>query len=119
MSDVIVSNINNFYKKYDPSQIINEMKTYIFTKNLNDIQLNNEIGYTFKPLGCDCWALIESIKTNSFDKTIFQIIQKGGDADTNCAVAGSVIGTYLGYDLLPDNLKNNLVYKEFLDKHIE
>jgi len=119
MSNVIINNINQYYKKYDYNEIINEFKTYIDVKNLDELKLNEKIGYTFKPVGCACYGLKEAFNEhNNFEKIICKIIQKGGDADTNCAVAGSVLGAYYGINKIPNKFKDNLYYKDFLEKKI-
>lgn len=40
----------------------------------------------------------------SFTKVIKTLAECGGDADNNCAVAGSLLGVYMGYNKLPKSL---------------
>ena len=44
---------------------------------------------------------------------------KAGDADTNGATAGALLGCKLGVGKIPDTWLNGLVNKPWLDKHIE
>ena len=53
-----------------------------------------------------------------FKKLILEIINEGGDADTNAAVAGSVLGCYLGYTNLPKDWLSCLIHKKWLDEKI-
>ena len=44
---------------------------------------------------------------------------QGGDADTNGAVAGALLGCKLGASALPATWLNELKYKDWLDGHID
>lgn len=46
------------------------------------------------------------------------MVFKGGDADTNCSVAGALLGCKLGYDKLPESWLNDLAHKEWLDEKL-
>lgn len=85
----------------------------IISTELSTLELSKigGIGYTYKCLGCAMWAmdLIEChwICTKgrqtdyfNFKKCIKLIALEAGDADTNGAVVGAVLGSYLGYDEL-------------------
>jgi ADP-ribosylglycohydrolase len=95
--------------KYDTE----ELKKYINVKSLDELKLNENIGYTYKPLGCAIYALKNY--NNSFYDTLQNIIKEGGDADTNCCVAGSLLGSYIGYDKIEKFLIDGLHNKIFLD----
>ncbi|EAY31053.1 ADP-ribosylglycohydrolase family protein [Microscilla marina] len=69
------------------------------------------IGYTLKALGCAWWALQYS---SSFEKGISKIIHEGGDADTNAAIAGAVLGARFGYENIPQRWLNGLAKKDWL-----
>ncbi len=84
-----------------------------------------KIGFVFKCLGAAIYAM-QVIKyaqnynmTPSFRRTIIKIAAECGDADTNCAVAGAVMGAYLGYRRLPQNWIRALPHREWLDKQID
>jgi ADP-ribosylglycohydrolase len=49
-----------------------------------------------------------------FEELIVNFIMEGGDADTNAAVAGAVLGTYIGYANLPSHWTLGLEHKEWL-----
>ena len=76
-------------------------------------------GYTYKGLACALYALI-SIQSGNIDfkKIMKAIAQEGGDTDTNCAIAGQILGTYLGYSELPKDWLELLKHKSWLDAKI-
>lgn len=43
----------------------------------------------------------------------------GGDADTNCAVAGSLLGAYLGVEALPAQWIDGLADRQWLERKVE
>ena len=43
---------------------------------------------------------------------------QAGDADTNGAVAGALLGCKLGYNRLPDTWLNDLFHKDWLDERL-
>ncbi|MBN3941580.1 ADP-ribosylglycohydrolase family protein [Nostoc sp. NMS9] len=73
-------------------------------------------GYTLKTMGAGFWALQHA---QSYEDGILQIIHEGGDADTNAAVAGALLGARFGYKNIPQQWVEELVYKQQLDNRIE
>lgn len=68
------------------------------------------IGYTYKCLGAAFWALNECQRLwdgrmrkgpKMFEAALLPVIYAGGDTDTNGAVAGALVGAYLGRSNLP------------------
>lgn len=88
----------------------------MFAKSLNDLQLDEsgKIGYTYKCMGAGFWAL----RQENFRDALEAIAFEGGDADTNGAVAGALLGCKLGASALPDTWLYGLKYKDWLDGHI-
>ncbi|MDY6782143.1 MAG: ADP-ribosylglycohydrolase family protein [Cyanobacteriota bacterium] len=76
----------------------------------------NRVGYTLKTLGAGFWALQ---RAQSYRDGLLQIINEGGDADTNGAVAGALLGAKFGYEGIPRPWIEGLVYKEELADKIE
>lgn len=51
---------------------------------------------------------------------ILKIVLSGGDADTNAAVAGAILGAKFGIDQVPEEWKSGLLYASMLhDKVLE
>lgn len=86
----------------------------------------NKIGYTFKCMGAAFYALrlaAQKKKENQEDifRTIIEMIAaEGGDADTNGAAAGALIGAYLGFkNQMPKNWTQNLADRPVLKQAIQ
>lgn len=96
------------------------------TKNTDDmldlLQLDGEgIGYTLKALGVAFYTLrkiYELRESIDYEKIILTIINAGGDTDTNAAVAGQILGSYIGYKALPSKWLYVLKHKQWLDEKI-
>jgi ADP-ribosylglycohydrolase len=76
----------------------------------------NKIGYTLKALGAAFWALRHS---TSFADGLLAVIHEGGDADTNAAIAGSLLGARFGLSGIPAEWRDGLVFRHELDERIE
>ncbi|MBR6592228.1 MAG: ADP-ribosylglycohydrolase family protein [Prevotella sp.] len=55
-------------------------------------------GYTLKAMGAALWALWHPA---DFTEGLVTVVNEGGDADTNGAPAGAVLGARFGYDAIP------------------
>jgi ADP-ribosylglycohydrolase len=101
-------------KNYDTS--IADYLQMAQIKSIQDFDLDepNSIGYTLKAMGVGFWAL----RKDSFEEAIIEIIHEGGDADTNAAVAGAILGAKLGYAQLPEKWISGLNKKNILDQKI-
>lgn len=121
--DIILSEAYNLCEKLFDSQTIEKFNKYYQLdlkkiKSLKKLKLNEKIGYTFKTLMCGIWALHQINNGFKPDLIYKTLIFKGGDSDTNASVAGAIIGSYIGYKKLPNDLKTNLINKNFLEKKI-
>eukprot|EP00794_Sanderia_malayensis_P016789 gene16789-18484_t len=90
-----------------------EFKAALFAKDLKSLQLTEpgKIGYTFKTLGAGFWAF----KQSNFRKALQQVVMEGGDADTNGAVAGAMLGCKIGKSNIPSIWVDELKHEEWLD----
>lgn len=90
-----------------------------------DSKKMNKIGYTFKCLGAAFYALRlasqEEEKDDNLFRTIIEMIAaEGGDADTNGAAAGALLGAYLGFkDRFPQNWTSQLADAPVLEQAIQ
>ncbi|MBS7334195.1 MAG: ADP-ribosylglycohydrolase family protein [Weeksellaceae bacterium] len=111
-----INDIKNIAKNYD-DRILKYIDLSL-TTDINELDLNNDddLGYTLKTLSAGLWAYFN--RTN-FTETISEIIHQGGDADTNAAVAGSLLGVIDGYETLPTPLIEGLIYKNVLNQKFE
>jgi len=74
------------------------------------------IGYTFKCLGSGLWALRSD---RGFQEALNEVIRCGGDADTNGAVAGALLGCRLGFSQLPKQWVAGMPYASWLEAHAQ
>lgn len=93
-----------------------ELTHHMFADSLDKLQLDEQraIGYTFKCMGAGFWAF----RQNDFRKAIQAITMEAGDADTNCAVAGALLGCKVGFDKLPQSWVTGLHNRKWLDNEI-
>ena len=75
----------------------------------------NCIGYTFKTMSAGFWALMHA---SSFEQGLLQIVNEGGDADTNAAVVGAMLGARYGFDCIPYRLTAELKKSSDLESRI-
>lgn len=76
----------------------------------------DRVGYTLKTLGAAFWALNQA---ESFEDGILKIIHEGGDADTNAAVAGALLGAKFGYETIPQAWIDGLVHYQSLKERVD
>lgn len=86
------------------------------------------IGYTYKCLSTGTTALRhtshllnnENISKNEiYARIISDVVLQGGDADTNAAVVGSIVGCCLGAQNIPGSWISQMPYVRWLDAWIE
>lgn len=80
-------------KEYVDATIDEPLEALDLDEGLNPGE-TNRIGYTLKALGAGLWALRHA---TSFADGITQVIHEGGDADTNAAVVGALLGAKFGF----------------------
>jgi hypothetical protein len=125
----IKKHFNKKYKMKNPIKFIDKyvdlthqekIRNYV-VDNLDELKLDERHtwGYTYKALGCGIWTYNQIRKNNTnYESITLQIINQAGDADTNAAVSGSIIGCYLGYNKLPKKWLDKLIHKKWLDNKI-
>ncbi|XP_064606280.1 uncharacterized protein LOC135471129 isoform X2 [Liolophura sinensis] len=108
----------------DKAEKEKELRKYVFhdSKRLKDLHLGapNSIGYTYKCLGSGCWSL----RQKNFEVAMQSLVMEAGDADTNGAIAGALLGCKLGLQALDvkrgeSGWLTGLVHKQWLDDIIE
>ena len=82
-------------------------------KNLMDV---DSMGYTLVTLSVALWAYWHA---SSFEEGLLAVVNAGGDADTNAAVACAILGAKYGYQSIPQEYTEGLLYREQLDKTIK
>lgn len=100
-----------------------DVERFCVPKSLQEMVLDEKasIGYTFKCLGsalfCYSRQKIDDMNDGEFFmRVITELTLEAGDADTNAAVAGALLGSRLGYKGLPSVWLMELRNREFLIK---
>lgn len=114
---LLIEEIYEKIKHFHPE--IEEYFALIKNPNLAELRLDEglneheslKIGYTLKTLSAGLWALLHA---DSFQEGILAIIHAGGDADTNAAVAGALLGAKFGYHNLKSDWLEGLIYQQEL-----
>jgi len=113
--DCLLKSIAKKVEQYDPR--FKEYFRIVFTGSLQDLELDGgktpgrKIGYTLKSMAAGLWTLRNA---KSFSSGLLEVIHEGGDADTNGAVAGALLGAKFGFGDIPGDWFTGLVEAEGL-----
>lgn len=90
--------------------------SYRYDLSRLNLASQDDMGYTLKTLSVAIWALFHA---QSFEDGLLSIVNAGGDADTNAAVACSILGAKFGYDSIPFKYVKGLIGKSRLERLCE
>ena len=78
-----------------------------FKYDLRQLNLSGkeDMGYTLKALSASIWALYHA---KSFEEGLWKTVNAGGDADTNAAIACSILGAKFGFNSIPTQYVDGL-----------
>ena len=98
--------------KYD-----DRIKEYIdlaYNSEIDDLGLQDDksMGYTLKTMAAGLWAYWHA---KSFEEGLLAVVNAGGDADTNAAVACAILGAKFGFNAIPKEYVDGLRNKEKLE----
>lgn len=79
-------------------------------------ELGDGIGFVLLALE---WAMMALRDSPSFEVGIDSIIRRGGDADTNAAIAGALLGAKFGYEAIPKDWLAALLKPSTLDEVLQ
>eukprot|EP01114_Cavostelium_apophysatum_P016108 TRINITY_DN4529_c0_g1_i1.p1 TRINITY_DN4529_c0_g1~~TRINITY_DN4529_c0_g1_i1.p1 ORF type:complete len:467 (-),score=84.35 TRINITY_DN4529_c0_g1_i1:18-1418(-) len=122
INDIVQQAVALAKKELDPKATdekgFEEFERHAFAKSLQELQLDDKekIGYTYKCFGSAFYCLRNE---GDFRKLITELAYEGGDAATNAAVAGALLGCKVGYDALPKDWLEGLKHKAWLDKKVD
>ncbi|KAK6542951.1 hypothetical protein TWF694_006887 [Orbilia ellipsospora] len=102
------------YCKVDPKILYNDY-------NKGMIVDDRRMGYTYIALGTAVWCLRRVMLgiDKDFKSVITKLVMMGGDADTNGAVAGALVGGYTGYKEIAPEWRDGLRYSDWLLQKVE
>ena len=81
-----------------------------------DLQEEGSIGYTLRTLAAGLWAYWHA---KTFKDGLLAVVNAGGDADTNAAVACSILGAKFGFNAIPSEYVDGLIYRDQLEEVIQ
>lgn len=105
--DEILANVTD-------SELIEYIDTAYSSASVRNLRLAEQpgIGYTYRTLAAALWCYWHSL---SFEDGLLAVVNEGGDADTNAAIACAILGAKFGYKNIPayyiENLYNESEYR--------
>lgn len=73
-------------------------------------------GYVVNTLEAAVWCLLT---TDSYKDCVLKAVNLGDDTDTTAAVAGGLAGALYGYDVIPQEWKDALIKREYIEELCE
>ena len=110
----LLQDVCSMASEVDP-RIAETFEVALSDADIGSLQLDAEeaIGYTFKPVAAGLWALKHA---GDFDTGLLPVINEGGDADSNGAVVGALLGARYGFRGIPARLMEGLTQKKYLTR---
>ncbi|RIB12549.1 ADP-ribosylglycohydrolase-domain-containing protein [Gigaspora rosea] len=114
------------FSKFQTDMSETALLQHCFPDTLAALKLDEypSIGYVYKCLGAGLYCFTRNLSQQSsegdaFKKIITELVLEAGDADTNAAVAGALLGTRIGYNKLPKEWLEGLQFKDWLEKRTD
>lgn len=98
--------IKNIAQRYD-ERILEWVDVAYNSSEISMLDLDEtySIGYTLRTLSAALWCYWHA---KSFEDGLLSVVNEGGDANTNGAIAGAILGAKFGYFSIPSYYINNL-----------
>lgn len=102
--------IKDIAQRYD-SRILEWVDAAYTSTDISMLDLDESypIGYTLRTLSAALWCYWHS---PSFEEGLLSVVNEGGDADTNGAVACAILGAKFGFSSIPEHYIDNLLNRE-------
>ena len=104
----------NMALSYD-AEICNYIERARREQNVVNLMNDDHMGYTLVTLSVALWAYWHA---NSFEEGLLAVVNAGGDADTNAAVACAILGAKFGCQSIPQEYIEGLLYREQLESKV-
>ena len=108
--ELTYNEIKEIAKRFD-ERIIEWIDIAYQNKDISALDLDEQysIGYTLRTLSAALWAYFHA---PDFKTGLLAIVNEGGDADTNAAIACAILGAKFGLSSIPSYYIDNLSDKE-------
>lgn len=73
-------------------------------------------GYVVDTLEAALWCLMT---TSTYAECVLKAVNLGDDTDTVAAIAGGLAGALYGYDSIPQDWRNTLIKREYIEEMCE
>ncbi|KAJ7813679.1 ADP-ribosylation/Crystallin J1 [Mycena olivaceomarginata] len=92
-----------------------EFEAHAYAESLEALVLcDRAMGYVYKCLGAALWCLRRVLtRQDTFRSAMTALVMFGGDADTNGAVAGALMGALCGCEYLPKEWRDGMRHAEW------
>ena len=106
--------IKKLAQRYD-ERILEWIDAAHNSSDISTLKLDDKttLGYTLRTLSAALWCYWHS---SSFEDGLLSVVNEGGDADTNGAIACAILGAKFGYTSFPscyvENLHNQAIYHQ-------
>lgn len=87
-----------------------------WSEDISELMDDDFMGYTLVTLSVALWAYWHA---KSFEDGLLKVVNAGGDADTNAAVACAILGAKFGFSSIPQEYVDGLIYKDQLDEVVD
>lgn len=81
-------------------------------RQLPDEDINSG-GYVIDSIEASLWCLLT---TCSYAECVLKAVNLGQDTDTTAAIAGGLAGLYYGYDKIPEEWKQDIIRREWIER---
>lgn len=96
------------------------MSVNLSEKNIHDLDAIHQLGEGWVAEETLAIAVYYALKyENNFEKVIISSVNHNGDSDSTGAVAGNIIGAYLGIESIPEKFIENLEIKDVISEIAE
>ena len=108
--------IRDIARRYD-ERIVEWIDLAQDAEEISALQLDEStsIGYTLKALAAALWCYRHA---ESFEAGLLAVVNEGGDADTNAAIACALLGAKFGYSSIPAYYIDHLHDRGIFDHHV-
>lgn len=90
----------------------------LFAKNFSKLPADEikSSGYVVDTLEAAVWCLLN---TSDYESAVLKAVNLGGDTDTIAAITGGLAGALYGYDAIPEEWRNTLLRRDYIEEMCE
>ena len=97
------------------NELTNFQRLFDGIENFDGASIKSD-GYVVNTLEAAIWCLLT---TDTYKDCVLKAVNLGDDTDTTAAVAGGLAGALYGYDAIPEEWRNTLLRREYVENLCE